>query len=1244
MSVEFRLLGPLEVLRDGERVALRAAKQRALLADLLVHGGRVVSVDRLVEDLWQESPPTGARHALEAQVSRLRSALRDPTAVVARPPGYAIEVEPLSIDTVRFEQILADAREAQTRDPGRAAARASEALALWRGPALADFTYEPFAQAEIARLEGLRASAVELRIDADLALGRSGLVPELEALVAADPVRERLHAQLMLALYREGRQADALAAYRDARKTLVEELGIEPGPELRELEAAILRQDEALARPAQIPSLPQRKLATILYADLADSTGLAVSLDPEALRSLLRRYFDAASAAVSRHGGVVEKFVGDAVMAVFGSPLAHEDDALRAARAAVEVRDAVARLDEEVARDLGVSLQVRIALATGEVLAGGGIDEPLATGPAVIVASRLQQEVAPGEIAVDELTRRLTAGAGRFETLGDVDLRGLRQPMQAFRLEELSEEAPALVRRLDARLVGRVDELAALRGALDAAVRERTLKAVAVLGDPGIGKSRLTRELLDAVAEEATVLRGRCDAYGEGTTFRPLREALGSSEEVAAVLEGEPEAEAIASRLEAVFRSDTAVPVEEVPWAFRRYCETLAARRPVVLALDDLHWAEPPLLDLVEYLAASTRDAPILLVCIAREELAEERPAIPGLGARLALEPLSDDETNALADQLLPEAALNAETHDRLVAAAEGNPLFLEQLVAHVAETGMLEPPPTLRALLAARLDRLGPGERGVLERAAVVGRDFALTDVTELLDAAAAPTAAAHLDVLARRGFIRNVGGTAFRFRHWLIHDAAYRAAPKDLRAELHERFADVLARRGADDELIGYHLEHAYLLGTELAPADRHARRLAEDAGRRLGAAGIRAWKRGEADGGSNLLSRSTELLPPDDEQRRELLCELAIALNSAGDGDRADDVLKDATAIAARVGDRRIELRGSIEQAGLRLLDDPVGAAADLLRLVDEAAPVFESLADHRSLGRAWMLSGWVRGGAYGHHSEWQHSAERALEEYRAAGWPSATCVGHIAAAAYGGPTPAAAGIATCRRLLEHDVEERAGEASVLAHMGGLHAMLGDAEEAAQLLERSRALYVDLGRVLSLATTCAPIEADVARLGGDFEKAAQILRQNCIALEEAHRWFHLATQAAELADVLVTLGQDSEAREWCDVARRYAQNEDTSAQLTWRIAFARMLARASAGEEAELVAREAATRAADTDALNLTARVHLALAEVLRVNSSAEAATREVEVAVRLFEKKGNAAAVARIQTERRAAALS
>ena len=1244
MTIEFQLLGPLEVLRDGAPVTLRAAKVRTLLGALLVHRGSVASVDRLVEDLWQESPPTGARHALEAQVSRLRSALGDAAAVVAQPPGYVLEVDPASIDTARFEALLADARAAQAADPERASARAAEALALWCGPPLADFTYEPFAQAEIARLEALRWTAVELRFDAELALGRGGLVPELEALVVAEPVRERLRAQLMLALYREGRQADALAAYRNARTALVEELGIEPGPELRELEAAILRQDEALARPVRVPSAPQRKLATILFADLADSSGLAVALDPEALRALLNRYFDAASAAVARHGGVVEKFVGDAVMAVFGSPLAHEDDALRAARAAVELRDAVARLDEDADRDFGVRLQVRIGLATGEVLAGGAAADPLATGPAVIVASRLQQEVEPGEIAVDELTRRLTAGAGGFAPLGGVELRGLRGPVQAFRLEELSPNTPALARRLDARLVGRVDELAALRAALDAAVHERALKTIAVLGPPGIGKSRLTRELVDAVAADATVLRGRCDAYGEGTTFRPLREALGSPEDVAAVLEGEPEAEAIAARLESVFHTDTAVPAEEVPWAFRRYCETRAARTPVVLVLDDLHWAEPPLLDLVEYLATSSRDAPILLVCVAREELAEERPALPGAATTLVLEPLSDDETHALADQLLPESALDAATHDRLVAAAEGNPLFLEQLVAHVAETGQLEPPPTLRALLAARLDRLGPGERGVLERAAVVGRDFSVAEVTELLDASAAPTAAAHLDVLARRGFIRHVGGTAFRFCHWLIHDAAYRAAPKQLRAELHERFADVLARRHADDELVGYHLEHAYLLSTELAPAGRHAQRLAEDAGRRLGAAGIRAWKRGEALGASGLLSRSAALLSSEDEERRELLCELGIALNTAGETERADETLREATEIAARAGDRRIELRAGLELAAAHLLDEQGSSAQQLFDLADVAIPVFENLRDNRSLGRAWMLTGWVHGGMYCHNAVWEESAERALRYYRDAGFPLSTCVGHIAAALYFGPANASVGIVRCTELVERDVEDRSSEANVVAHLGGLQAMLGNFDEAFELVARAREGYVDLGRPIAVARTCGPVEAAIARLAGDPEKASRLLLESCEALREMRSWSHLGTQAAELADVLCSLGRIDEAHSWIDIAKMYALSDDASAQLSWRAVAARLVARAGDFASGEQLVDEASRIANETDALNQRAGVRLAAADVLTAAGKGAEASAAIAEAVRLFDLKGNAAATARIQDEWRAAALS
>ena len=393
-ELDVRLLGPLEAARAGELVALGGPKPRTLLAVLALEPGRVVSVDRLVEALWPGDPPETAAHAIQVYVSQLRKALGP--VIATRAPGYELELAPERVDVHRFARLAQEGRAAlEGDDPVAAEGALREALALWRGPALADFLYEPFAQTEIARLEELRTAVLEERIDADLALARHAeLVSELEALVQAQPLRERPRAQLMLALYRSGRQADALAAYRAARETLVEELGIDPGPELRELEAAILRQDESLLleeTPLARPAMQFRRLVTILFVDVVESMALASTLDPEALGRVLRDYFETVSAAIARHGGTVEKYAGDAVMAAFGIPIAHEDDALRAVRAALDIRVGIAALNEQLERRHGVGIEIRTGIEAGEVVATPtDARQRLVTGEAVGIASKLE--------------------------------------------------------------------------------------------------------------------------------------------------------------------------------------------------------------------------------------------------------------------------------------------------------------------------------------------------------------------------------------------------------------------------------------------------------------------------------------------------------------------------------------------------------------------------------------------------------------------------------------------------------------------------------------------------------------------------------------------------------------------------------------------------------------------------------------------------------------------------------------
>ena len=1203
-ALEVRLLGPLEVHRDGQLLKLGGAKLRTLLADLAVHLGETVSIDRLIDDLWGEHPPDSAQHAVEEYVSQLRKKLGR-SALLTRAPGYALALGAERVDLTRFAQRAAEGRALLERDPDTAAAVLREALALWRGPALAEFTFEPFAQIEIARFEELRQQCLEDRIEADLGAGRfADLIPELEALARAEPRRERLRAQLMRALYRSGRAADALAVFRASRETLAEELGIEPGPELRELEQAILRQDASLHEPpprvAESDSV-QRKLAAVVAIELTDFE----ELDPEALHQLVSDWQTRTAAVVQRHGGRLESISSDSATAVFGVPVAREDDVVRAARAALELRDA----------------RVQIGIETGEVVAGGS----LVAGHVLREARGVARSAGPGAVVAGERAAALIEHAARFES-------------GSLRLLELVDDAPAFERRHDAQLVGRASELASLQRALDECVRDDACHAVQILGPPGIGKTRLARELSEAVHERALVLGGACRAEDAGSTYRPLlrivRAAAGAESRDA--IFARTEDESVAVTLAAALGGDAGTPsAPEVAWAFRRFCETLAAEQPLVLVLDDVQWAEPTLLELLEQLAARG-SGPMLLLSLAREELREEQPSFLGGGGRVVLDALSAEETSALVRQLLGERPFAPELLERVVEAAEGNPFFLEQLLAFVAEEGAFAGrpfPPTIQALLAARLDRLGPGERAVLSRAAVVGREFSLPEVEALLEPQGVATVERHLRTLSGRGFVQ-AAEDAYRFRHVLVQEAVYRATAKTERAALHELLADHFDGMNELDELIGFHLERAYRLQVELGADDRRLRQLATDAGERLGAAGMLAWKRNDVHATLGLLERSTDLLPADSSLARELTCELGLALRAGGQAQRATDALLLAERAASSAGDAHVELRARMELSFLRLLEDSGTNGDELLHVVQAAIPTFEALRDDRALGRAWLLSGFVHGGRHLRCKSWEESSEQALDSYRRAGLPVATCLGQLAQALYQGPTPAPEAIARCEQLLVDDTVGPAGEANVLVFLGGLLAMRGRLEEARASVGRAREVFDELGQLGPAAALCGEVGGAIEVLAGDWGAAELVLLESCELLQRARLNSTFATRAGELAAAIYAQDRFAEADTWSRAAESAAANDDLDARLAWQPVRAKLLARRGEHADAERTARAAVVAAQSTDALNQCARVLLDLAEVLRLCGQENDAPELIEEARRSYEQKGNLAGADRI----------
>jgi DNA-binding SARP family transcriptional activator/tetratricopeptide (TPR) repeat protein len=1163
-----------------------------------------VSVDRIVEELWPGTPPDTATHAVQVYVSQLRKALGD---VVARQtPGYVLHVDPTAIDVHRFASLARDGHDALREEQAAVATDAlRSALALWRGPALVDFAYEPFAQAEIARLDELRFGALEDRIDADLSLGRHAeLVPEIEALVESQPLRERPRGLLMRALYLAGRQAEALAAYRGARTALVEELGIEPGPELRELEAAILRQDESLLPARTVaPSMRTRRLAAVLSVALVEEAERDVEAEDQEVEQLAATV----AAAAARHGGVAERVADGSVVAVFGVPVAHEDDPLRAARAAEEARSALAASD---------SLAFGAAIDVGEVVAA----ERSVSGAPVRSAARLRAEARAGEILLSPAATRRIAHAARLETRGE-----------GSALVAMAPTAPAFAQRLDTPLVGRTAELAALRGALSRARRSSTTGGVLVAGAPGVGKSRLARELVRR-SRGVTTLTGRCLSYGDGITYWPIRQMLAQAPAGAA-------RDAALAALDA----ETPPPATEIALLFRRLCEALARTKPLVVVFDDLHWAEPTLLDLVGHLLARG-DGPILVVLPTREELVQERPGFfdsYGNVELLALDTLSDEATETLLDGL-DGAVLAPEQRARLVDAAEGNPFFLEQLVALALEGGLVERPlpETVQSLLSARLDRLGPGERAVLERGAVVGKEFTTDDVVALLEPTAAPTAEPHLATLADRGFVLARGDGALAFRHALLQEAVYRSTPKRLRAELHERFADRLDDAYSElpelDEFVGYHLEQAHRLRRELGDASRLSDRLAEDAGRRLGEAGVRASKRADVPASVGLLRRATSLVPAGHPLRAELLVELGINLEAAGEPEGAMEAQRRAIEDAHLSNRPGVEASARVELEYVRL-PLTAGATADsLLEAAEAAIPVLEAAGDHRRLGRALLLAGWVHGGRRGDNAAREEAAERALEHYERSSWTPSICAGEVANALYYGPRPVPEAVERCEELLRMEALTRYGRASVEVFLGGLIAQRGELDRARELIENARATYGELGHPMSAATYSGVVRADVELLADDPRVAEETLRWVCSVLEQARAFSRLASRAGDLAEALYRQGRPDEAADWVSVGERHTAADDVDALVLWMPVKAKLAAIAGDGAAALELAGRARDRVDATDGLNRRAAVWSSLGEVHRLTGDGTAAASAFARATELYAEKGNLVGAARVRS--------
>ncbi|MGZ4317392.1 MAG: ATP-binding protein, partial [Gaiellaceae bacterium] len=866
------------------------------------------------------------------------------------------------------------------------------------------------------------------------------------------------------------------------------------------------------------------------------------------------------------------------------------------------------------------------------------------TGDAVNTAARLEQAAAPGEILLGELTHRLAKAGLEAEPIEPITAKGKAEPVPAYRLLTVSLGRSS-TRPRKATLVGRAGELAALERAFAQVATEQRCHLATVVGEPGVGKSRLCAELIARLAGSATVYTGRCLSYGESITFWPVAEIIRPA---AGIRDEHSPAEArdrvsalvepgLADRVCALIGLGGDIGTEEAPWVVRRLFEGLTTAGPIVALIEDVHWAEPTLLDIFEHIAARAQ-ASVFLLCTSRPELAEIRPGWP---VTLRLEPLAEEEVG----RLIEPYALAKGARRRVVASARGNPLFAEELAAYLREQpGAIEIPATLSALRTARLDLLPEPERAAAERGSIEGEVFHRGAVVAL----SGHDVREELDALAGRDFLRPaqasfVDEAAFGFKHVLVRDAAYNGTAKKLRAELHERFADWLEDKAGErlteyEEILGYHLEQAYRYREELGPPDEQARELATRAAARLGSSGRRAFARGDEAGAATLLGRAASLLRRDDRARLDLLPMLAEALAEAGRFDQAGRLAEEMLELAG--ADVQLQAHALVVQIEILFRTEPERAFSHIRTQLEKAIGLFESIADELGLAKSWRLMAAVPF-FQANAAETEVTLFRAAEHARRAGDRREELYNlrYLAEHASNGRLHAKAGLRRCNEFIEQAAATPSALAEILLQRARVEAMLGHRERAGESFSQARAIQEELGLEWGLAYASfwrGSVELDA----GNAAVAAEELQR---AYEELLRLGDnsgIPRVACMRARALYEQGRDEEAERLTEVAEQRALHFDLDAQALWRAERGKLLARRGDVERGKALVDEAVALARRSDWLNLQAEMLMSLAEVLRLDHRLDEAAAAADEAASLYEQKGNVMSAARAR-ERRAA---